>query len=132
MSSLIVLDMWGFTGLSFVLICISVVEVTVVIIYFTLCSENYHWYGCLEVANLIQVLAIFRGGCFLKLVHLRLFNVVHALSVEYHWFPSYGCFPLLLHIGVLCSRHDLWNVGIFGCLYFCLEYLWITEGRLNS
>lgn len=40
----LIVDMWGFTGLSFVLICISVIEITVVTVYLALCNENYHWY----------------------------------------------------------------------------------------
>src|ERR1700738_3333388 len=43
--------MWGFTGLSFILICISVIEVTVVMVCLSLCADNYQWYVSSVPAN---------------------------------------------------------------------------------
>jgi hypothetical protein len=117
--------MWGFTGISFVLICISVIEVTIVIVYLMLCNENYEWYYPKYLQLIGQVLAILRCRRLIKPVHLRLFNMVHAIPFKNHRLCPTNCISILLSIGMFSTRYDMRNFGIFGCIYFCLAYLWV-------
>jgi transmembrane 9 superfamily protein 2/4 len=50
--------LFGFIALVFVILCITCAEITVVLCYFQLCSEDYHW-----CAQFWRVCGFLRLGC---------------------------------------------------------------------
>jgi transmembrane 9 superfamily member 2/4 len=110
--------MWGFTGISFVLICISVIEVTIVIVYLTLCNENYEWYYPKYpqliarfwrsfVVGASSSLYIFAYSIWYMLFRLKITGFVPR--IVYLFYSSSACF---LH-GMICG-----TLGFLGAYIF--------------
>jgi transmembrane 9 superfamily protein 2/4 len=110
--------MWGFTGLSFVLICISVIEITVVMVYLALCSENYNWYYCVYLPNCCRFWRSFLVGgsssvyIFIYSTWYMIFrlNITGFLPrIVFLFYSLLACFVY----GLICGTLGFWGAYSF-------------------
>jgi transmembrane 9 superfamily member 2/4 len=98
--------MWGFTGVSFGLICVSVIEVTVVFVYFTLCNENHKWFWRSFMVGAASSVYIFVYSIW----YMFLLRSTGLLAVIVFLF--YSLLACLIH-GLICG-----TLGFLGAYLF--------------
>mmetsp|Transcript_9808 Transcript_9808/g.31507 ORF Transcript_9808/g.31507 Transcript_9808/m.31507 type:complete len:121 (-) Transcript_9808:459-821(-) len=92
---------FGFTGLVFIILLVTCCEITVVLCYFQLCSENYHWWWRSFLTSGSTALYVFLYSCvyFSRLEADRWFTYV--LYFGYMILISIGMFLLTGSCGFL-------------------------------
>jgi transmembrane 9 superfamily protein 2/4 len=131
--------MFGFLFLSFGLLIVTSAAVTIMMIYFLLCAENYHWqwrafassgasagylfaYSLLYWARMLSF-SSFTGG---------LLYLGYSVLLSFLWFVMTGeCFSIVFELCLICAntfyRHD----RICGLLGVRRSHLSLAEGRLR-
>lgn len=97
---------FGFLFLTFVILLVTVAEITVLFNYFQLCGEDYHWWWR----------SFINGGATAIYVYLYSFQYFQQLEsnsvatyILYFGYMGLACFALFLITG---------SVGLFSCLLF--------------
>merc|ERR1712038_107703 len=97
---------FGFLLLTFVILMITVAEITVLFNYFQLCGEDYHWWWR----------SFFNGGATALYVYLYSFQYFRQLeSNSFATYVLYFGYMALISFGLflVCG-----SVGLLTCLYF--------------
>lgn len=102
--------MYGFLTLVFLILVITCVEITIVIIYFTLCSEDYNWWWRSFFVSSSSSLYIFFYAIFYYISRLDISQFIPALIYFVNIFS--GCV-----IFALCTG----TIGFFSCYYFVIK-----------
>jgi len=82
--------LFGFLFLVFIILIITCAEITIVLCYFQLCSEDYHWwcaeFACLHCTALLTLTPLMaettvRAGCLTTVRALQVEGVLHQRLV---------------------------------------------------
>ena len=131
--------MFGFLFLCYGLMIITCAAVTVLLVYFLLCAENYHWQWrafCTAGASAGYVFANALLYWFTKLSFGSLTSGV--LYLGYSLLVSFMCFLLTGRLtkssknSMISRLIVLRYYWLFLKLALCAEDLWIDQDRLND
>jgi len=109
--------MWGFTGLSFVLICISVIEITVVMVYLALCSENYNWFWRSFLVGSSSSVYIFIYSTWYMIFRLNITGFLPR--IVFLFYSLLACFVY----GLICGTLGFWGA---------YSFVWRIYGSLKA
>eukprot|EP00038_Savillea_parva_P007385 m.169803 g.169803 ORF g.169803 m.169803 type:complete len:664 (-) comp13147_c0_seq1:107-2098(-) len=98
---------FGFLFLVFVILCVTVVESTILLCYFHLCAENYHWWWRAFLSS---------GSCVFYVFLYALIFYIRRMEVD-------GTVNLVLYVGYTFVMGVLFwvmtgTIGFFGCFAF--------------
>merc|ERR1712146_462130 len=100
--------LFGFLFLVLILLILTSGEISIVMVYFRLCSENYHWWWLAFMASGSSALYLFAYSLFYMVTRLHIVGVVPMLLFTgYSLLLSFVFFLLTGSIGFLAS---LWFV----------------------
>lgn len=102
--------MYGFLSIVCTILVITCVEITIVIIYFTLCSEDYQWWWRSFFVSSSSSFYIFLYAIFYYVSRLDISQVVPALIFFTDIFVASLVF-------FLCTG----TIGFFSCYYFVIK-----------
>jgi transmembrane 9 superfamily protein 2/4 len=96
---------FGFLLLVFAILCVTCAEITMVLVYFQLCSEDYHWWWRSFLTSGSTALYVFMYSTFY-------FSKLEAnLAITYFLYFGYMsiiCFGLFLMTGLVGYASSLW------------------------
>lgn len=130
--------MFGFLFLCYGLMIITCAAVTVLMIYFLLCSENYHWHWRAFMTAGASAGYVFANAMIYWVTKLQLGGL--AGSVLYIGYSALISFLFFILTGKSIIHHNSIRDGtnewvrfnrIFCLLGFCPEDLWIYKNRLG-
>ena len=91
---------FGFLALVFIILIVTCAEITIVLCYFQLCSEDYHWWWRSYLTSGSSALYLFAYGTFYFFTKLDISKPVSGiLYFGYMFILSYGFFVLTGTIG---------------------------------
>ncbi|CAL5229966.1 g13397 [Coccomyxa viridis] len=100
--------LFGFLCLVFVILIITCAEITIVLCYFQLCSEDYHWWWRSYFTSGSSAVYLFLYSAFYFYTKLDITKMVPmAMYFGYMFIVSYSFFCLT------------GTIGFFACLMFC-------------
>jgi len=98
---------FGFTFVVFLILVITCAEITMVLCYFQLCTEDYRWWWRSFLTSGSTAMYVFAYSC----VYYTRLEPTHAVTtVLYFGYMAISCIGLLLLTGC---------VGFFSCMIFC-------------
>nr|XP_010925004.1 transmembrane 9 superfamily member 7 [Elaeis guineensis] len=98
---------FGFLFIVFVILIITCAEITIVLCYFQLCSEDYHWWWRAYLTSGSSALYLFLYSAFYFFTKLEITKVVSGiLYFGYMLIASYGFFVLT------------GTIGFYACFWF--------------
>ncbi|KAH8094060.1 hypothetical protein JL720_4049 [Aureococcus anophagefferens] len=101
-----VITVFGFTALVFVILIVTCCEITIVLCYFQLCSENYHWWWRAFLTSGSTALYVLLYSC-----------VYFGRLAADEWFTYvlYFGYMILISLGLFALTGAC---GFFACLWF--------------
>jgi len=99
---------FGFLFIVFVILTLTCAEITIVMCYFQLCSEDYHWWWRAYLTSGASALYMFAYSMFYFFTKLEITSFVSALL--YFGYTSIMCLTFFLLTG---------TIGFYSCYYFC-------------
>lgn len=133
--------MFGFLFLSFGLLIVTSAAVTILLIYFLLCAENYHWQWRSFVSSGASAVFVFAYSLlyWARMLSFSSFTggllyLGYSLLISFLWFlmsGKYRCRDCPLRDDMLTaeSNRDHWLLRLLGV---CISHLRITQGRLSG
>merc|ERR1711990_466761 len=97
---------FGFTALVFVILIITCAEITIVLCYFQLCSEEYNWWWRSFLSSASTGLYIFAYSIFYFFTNLQAHYLVTALL--YFGYMFVISFAMFLLTGTIGAASSLW------------------------
>lgn len=122
--------LFGFLGLVTTILVITVIEIDIVIIYFTLCAENYHWWWRSFLIGGSSAIYIFLYSIFYYVTRLEISDAVSGMV--YFVQSLVGClvyFVSLGSIGFLVTY--LFLIKIYGAIKSKLTDI-LQDGRVTD
>eukprot|EP00877_Chromochloris_zofingiensis_P001992 jgi/Chrzof1/11794/Cz06g10110.t1 len=102
--------LFGFLALVFVILCLTCAEITIVLCYFQLCSEDYHWWWRAYFTSGASALYLFTYSAFYFYSKLDITKFIPMLLYfGYMAIASYGFFCLT------------GTIGFYACYWFVVK-----------
>merc|ERR1712093_375042 len=98
---------FGFLFVVFIILCLTCGEITIVMCYFQLCSENYKWWWRAFLTSASSAVYMFLYSAFYFFTKLNVTSFVSGLL--------YFGYTFILCFGFFCMTGA---VGFFACLWF--------------
>jgi len=96
---------FGFLLLVFAILCVTCAEITMVLVYFQLCSEDYHWWWRSFLTSGSTALYVF---CYSAFYFSKLEANLAITYFLYFGYMSIICFGLFLMTGLVGYTSSLW------------------------
>jgi transmembrane 9 superfamily protein 2/4 len=102
---------FGFLFIVFVILIVTCAEITIVLCYFQLCSEDYHWWWRAYLTSGSSTLYLFLYATFYFFTKMEITNLVFGIMYfGYMTIISYAFFVLISTIGFYSCFWFLWTI----------------------